>query len=75
MTEIKVQVAYGNPKIVAIVDALAEHHAKDPADVTYDRSLLSFHFDSEEKADSFVRDLQEFLDRYVKTSKNLNSSV
>lgn len=49
MTDVKVQIAYGNPKIAALVAALAAYHAKAQDD-NYDRGVLSFQFDSEEKA-------------------------
>lgn len=66
MTDVKVMVVYGNPKIVAMVDALATYHAKGEDD-NYDQGVLSFQFDSEEKANNFVSDLEEYLKPYVRT--------
>ena len=66
MTDVKVQIAYGNPKIAAMVAALAAYHAKGEDD-NYEQGVLSFQFDSEEKANNFVSDLEEYLKPYVRT--------
>lgn len=65
MITVKLQVAYGNPKIIAMVNGLAAYHAKVEED-SYDQLLLSFDFDSEEKANKFLGDLEQYLKGRVK---------
>ena len=69
MITVKLQVAYGNPKIIAMVNGLATYHAKAEED-SYDQVLLSFEFDSEEKANRFLGDLEQYLKGYVKPSND-----
>jgi hypothetical protein len=51
MVNVKVMVIYGNPEVVAMVNALATYCATAEED-SYDQGSLSFEFDSEEKANN-----------------------
>lgn len=65
MITVKLKVAYSNPTIIAMVNGLAAYHAKAEEDSNYP-ARLSFEFDSEEKANSFLGDLEQYLKGFVK---------